>query len=151
MWELNHKEGWVPKNWCFPIMVLEKTLQSPLDTKEIKPVNPNGNQSWIFSGRTDAEAEAPVLWPPNVKSQLFGKDSDGGKDWEQEKKGVIEDETVGWHHWLNGHEFEQSMRDNEGQGIAAHGFAQNLENWAKTTSSRYKIWLTYIEIKCLFL
>ena len=151
MWELNHKEGWVPKNWCFPIMVLEKTLQSPLDTKEIKPVNPNGNQSWILSGRTDAEAEAPVLWPPNVKSQLFGKDSDGGKDWEQEKKGVIEDETVGWYHWLNGHEFEQSMRDNEGQGIAAHGFAQNLENWAKTTSSRYKIWLTYIEIKCLFL
>ena len=119
-------------------MVLEKTLQSPLDTKEIKPVNPNGNQSWILSGRTDAEAEAPVLWPPNVKSQLFGKDSDGGKDWEQEKKGVIEDETVGWHHWLNGHEFEQSMRDNEGQGTAAHGFAQNLENWAKLQAADIK-------------
>ena len=99
-------------------MVLEKTLESPLDCKEIKPVNPKGNQSWIFIGRTaaEAEAEAPVLWPPDVKSQLIGKDPDPGKDWGQEEKGATEDEMVGWHHRRNGHEFEQTPGDSEGQG-----------------------------------
>ena len=107
-WELDHKEGWVLKNWCFQIVLLEKTLESPLDSK-IKPVNPKGNQPWIFTGRTDAEAEAPVLWPPDAKSQLNGKDPDAGKDWRQEDKGMTEDEVVGWHHWLNGHESEQTQ------------------------------------------
>ena len=107
---------WVPKNWCFWNMVLEESLESPLDCKEIKPVNPKGNQPWIFIGRSDAETEAPVLWPPDVKSQLIGKDLDAGKDEGQEEKGSTEDETVGWHHWLNGHEFEQTLGNSEGQG-----------------------------------
>ena len=104
MWELGHKEGWVPKNWCFPPGVLEKTLEHPLDCKEIKPVNPKRNQPWIFIGRTDAEA--PILWPPDAKSQLIGKDPDAGKDWRQEEKGMTEDEMVWWHHGLTGREFE---------------------------------------------
>ena len=116
MWELDHKEGWVLKNWCFLIMVLEKTLDSPLDSKEIKPFNPKGNQPWIFTGETDAEAEAPILWPTESKSQLIGKDPDAGKDWRQEEKGMTEDEMVGWHHWLNGHEIEQAPGDGEGKG-----------------------------------
>ena len=111
MWKLDHKEGWVPKNWIFQAVVLEKTLESPLDCKEIKPVNPKGNQPWIFTERTDAEAEAPILWPPDAKSQLVGKDSDAGKDWGQEEKEKTEDEMVGWHHWLNRHEFEQTLGD----------------------------------------
>ena len=115
MWELDHKEDWETKNWCFRTVVLEKTLDSPLDSKEIKPVNPKGNQPWIFIERTDTEAEAPILWPPDTKSWLTGKDPDAGKDWRQEK-GATKDETVGWHHWLNGHEFEQTLGDSEGQG-----------------------------------
>ena len=106
MWELDHKEGWAPKNWCFWTVVLEKRLESPLDCKEIKPVHPKGNQSWIFTGRTDAEAEAPILWPPDAKNWLIGKDPDAGKDWRQEKRWTTEDELVGWHHQLDGHEFE---------------------------------------------
>ena len=106
MWELYHKEGWVPKNWCFWTVVLEKTLKSPLDCKEIKPVHPKGDQSWVFIGRTDAEAEAPIFWPPDAKSQLIRKDPDAGKDWWQEK-GMTEDEMVGWHHQLP--EFTQLM------------------------------------------
>ena len=98
MWELDHKEGWVPKNWCFQIVVLEKTFESPLDSNKIKPVNPKKDQPWIFTGRTDAEAEAPILRPPDVKGQLVGKDSDAGEDWGQEEKGTTEDEMVGWHH-----------------------------------------------------
>ena len=98
MWELDHKEGWTPKNWCFWSVMLEKTLESPLDCKEIKPLSPKGNQFWIFIGRTDAEAEAPILWPPDVKSQLMWKDRDAGKDWRQEEKGTIEAEMAGWHH-----------------------------------------------------
>ena len=105
MWELIHKEIWVLKNWCFWTVVLENTLESPLDCKEIKPVNPKGNQSWIFTGRTDAEGEAPILWPPDVKNSLLRKDPGAGKDWRHEEKGTKEDEMVGWHHWLNGHEF----------------------------------------------
>ena len=106
MWELDHKESWALKDWCFWTVVLEKILESPLDYKEIKPVHPKGNQPQIFIGRTYAEAEAPILWPPDVKNWLNGKDPDAGKDWRQEEKGMTEDETVGWHHRLNGHEFE---------------------------------------------
>ena len=119
MWELDHKEGWVPKNWCFQIVVLEKTLESSLDCKKIKPVNPKGNQPWIFIGRTDAEAEAPTLWSPDVKNWLIGKDPDTRKDWEQEEKRVAEDEMVGKYHRLNGHEFKQAPGDGEGQGRLA--------------------------------
>ena len=119
MWELDYKEGWVPKNWRFQTVGLEKTLESPLDCKEIKPVNPKGNQPWIFIGRTDAEAEAPILWPRDGKSQLIGKDPEAGKDWGQQEKGVIKDEVVGWHHWLNGHDIEQTLGDSEGQGSLA--------------------------------
>ena len=100
-------------------VVLEKTLESPLDCKEIKPVHPKGNQSWIFIGRTDAKAETPILWPPDAKSWLIGKDPDAGKDWGQEEKGTTEDEMVGWHHQLNGHESEQALGDGEGQGSLA--------------------------------
>ena len=118
MWELDHEEGWVPKNWCFWTVVLKKTLKSPLNSKEIKTVNPRRNQPWMFIARTDAEAEAPVLWPPDTKSWLTGKDSDAGEDWGQEK-GMTEDKMVGWHHWLNGHESELTPGDSEGQGILA--------------------------------
>ena len=116
MWELDHKEGWAPKNWCFWTVVLEKTVESPLDSKEIKPVHPKGDQSWIFSERTDAEMEAPIFWPPDGKNWLTGKDPDAGKDWRQEEKGTTEDEMVGWHHQLNGHEFEQAPGVGDGQG-----------------------------------
>ena len=105
IWELDHKESWAPKNWCFWIVVLEKTLESPLDCKQIKPVNPKGNQSRIFIGRTDAKAEALVLWPPDAKNWLIEKDPDAGKDWRQEEKGTVEDKMVEWHHRLDGHEF----------------------------------------------
>ena len=121
MWELDHKEGWALNNWCFWTVVMEKSLESPLDSKEIKPVNPKGNQPWIFIGRTDAETEAPILWPPDEKSQLTRKNSDAGKDWGQEEEGTTQNETIGWHHWLNGHEFEQTPGDGEGQGsLACH-------------------------------
>ena len=113
-------ESWTMKNWCFWIVVLEKTLESPLVYKEIKPVNPKGSQSWIFMGRTDAEAEAPILWPSHVKSQLIGKDPDAWKDWRQEEKVSTEDEMVKWHHRLDGHEFEQTPGDSEGQGSLAY-------------------------------
>ena len=117
MWELDHKESWVPKNWCFWTVVL-KTLESPLDWK-IKPVNPKGNHSWIFIGRTDTEAEAPILWPPDAKNWLIGKDPDVGKDWLQEEKGTTEDEMVWWHQRLDGHEFEQAPGVGDGQGSLA--------------------------------
>ena len=106
MWELDYKEIWVLKNWCFWTVVLEKTLESPLDIQEIQTVHPKGNQSWIFIGRTDAEAETPILWPPDEMNWLLWKDPDAGKDWRLEKKGMTEDEMVGWHHWLSGHRFE---------------------------------------------
>ena len=116
MWELDCEESWVPKNWWFWTVVLEKTLESPLDCKEIQPVHPKGDQSWVFIGRTDAEAETPIFWPPDAKNWLFGKDPDAGKDWRWEKKGTTEDEMVGWHHWHNGHEFEQAPGVGDGQG-----------------------------------
>ena len=106
MWELDYKENWVPKNWCFWTVVLEKTFESPLDCREIQPVHPKGDQPWVFIGRTDVEAETPILSPPDAKSWLIWKDPGAGKDWGQEEKGTTEDEMVGWHHWLNGHEFE---------------------------------------------
>ena len=106
MWELDYKESWALKNWCFWTVVLEKTLESPLDCKEIKSVNSKGNQSWIFIGSTAVEAKIPILWPPDAKNWLIGKDPDPEKDWRWEEKGMTEDEMVGWHHWLDGHEFE---------------------------------------------
>ena len=115
MWELDHKEVWAPKNWCFWTVVMEKTLESPLDSKEIKQISLKGNQLWRFNGKTDAEAEAPIVWPPDAKNWRTGKDPDAGKDWRQEEKGMTEDETVGWHHWLDGHEFEQTPGVGEGQ------------------------------------
>ena len=118
MWDLDHNEAWAPKNWWFWTVVLEKALESPLDSREIKPVHPKGNKSGIVIGRTDAEAEAPILWPHDAKSWLIGKYSDAGKDWRQEK-GTTQDETVGWHHQLNGHEFEQGLGDGDGQGSLA--------------------------------
>ena len=116
MWELDYKESWAGKNWCFWTVVLEKTLESPLDYKEIQPAHSKGEQSWVFFGRTDAEAETPIVWPPHAKSWLIGKDPDFGRDWGQEEKGTTEDEMVGWHHWLNGHEFEQALGVGDGQG-----------------------------------
>ena len=105
MWELDCEEGWEPKNWCFWTVVLEKTLENPLDCKEIQPVHPKGNQSWVFIGRIDAEAETPILWPPHTKGWLIGKNPDAGRDWGQEEKGMTEDEMAGWHHLFYGHEF----------------------------------------------
>ena len=115
MWELDYRESWVLKNWCFWTVVLEKTLESPLDCKEIQPVHPKGDQSWVIIGRSDVEAETAIFWPSDVKSWLIGKDPVAGKDWGQEK-GTIEDEMVGWHHWLNGHEFGWAPGVGVGQG-----------------------------------
>ena len=117
MWELDHKEGWVPKNWCFCIVVLKKTLESDLHSKEMKLVNPKGNQPWKFTGRTDAEAEAEALvfWPPDAKSWLIGKDPDTGENWGQ-GKGTTENEMVGWHHWLRGmslSKLQETVKDKE--------------------------------------
>ena len=118
MWELDCKENWALKNWCFWTVVLEKTPESPLDCTEIKPIHPKGYQSWIFIGRTDAEA--PMLWPPDGKNWLYRKDPDAGKHWRWEEKGVTEDEMVGWPHRLNGHEFQQTLGGGDGQGSLAH-------------------------------
>ena len=139
MWELDHKESWVLKNWCFWTVVLQKTLESPLDCKEINPVYPTGNQSLRLIGRTDVEAEAPILWPPNVKNWLIGKDPDAGKDWRLEEKGMTKDEVVGWHHWLDGHEFEQALEllmDREAWCAVVHGVTQSrirLSDWTELT------------------
>ena len=144
MWELDYKESWAQKNWCFWTVVLEKTLESPLDCKEIQPVHPKGNQSWVFIGRTDAEAETPILWPSDAKNWLIGKDPDAGKDWRQEEKGMTEDEMVGWHHWLNGHEFGQALGFDDGQESLAccspwgcrvrHDWVTELWGWKGGTS-----------------
>ena len=140
MWELDYKESWALKNWCFWTVVLEKTLESPLDCKKIQPVNPKGNQSWIFTGGT--EAEAPILWLLDAKSWFLRKDSDAGKDWWQEEKGMTEDEMVEWHHQLNGHEFgklRQLLIDREAWHAAVHGVhwvakSQTwLSNWTDLT------------------
>ena len=136
MWELDYKESWAPKHRCFWTVVLEKTLESPLDCKEIQPVYPKGDQSWVFIGRTDVEAETPVLWPPDVKSWLIWKHPDAGKDWGQEEKGTTEDEMAGWHHWLNGLGFGWTPRFGDGQAwhAAVHGVAKSrtrLSNWTE--------------------
>ena len=131
MWEWDYKESWAPKNWCFWTAVLEKTPESPLDYKEIQPVNPKGNQPWIFIGRTDAEAETPILWLPDVKNWLLGKDPDSGKDWRQEEKWMTEDEMVGWHQQFDGHEFEHVLGVGEGQGSMRSMESQRVgHNWA---------------------
>ena len=116
MLELDHRESWALKDWCFWTVVLEKTFESPLDCKEIQPVHPKGGQSWVFIGRTDVEAETLILWPPDVKNWLIGKDPDAGKDWGQEEKGTTEDEMAGWHHRLNGHGFGWTSGVGDGQG-----------------------------------
>ena len=151
MWELDHKESWVPKNWCFWTVVLEKTLESPLDCKEIKSVNLKGNQSWIFIGGTDAEAETPILWPPDVKSWLIRKDPEAGKDWKQEEKESKEDEAVGLHHQLDGHEFEQGPGVGDGQGSLACcspcGFKDlDMTKWLNWTEGKDKGWETGIHL-----
>ena len=151
MWELDQKEGWVPKNWCF-LTVMQKTLESPFNSKEIKSVNPKGNQPWIFIGRTDTKGDAPILWPPDMKSWLFAKDPDARKDWRGEEKGMTENELVGWHNWLNEHEFEQTLGDSEGQGSLVccspwgHRESDSAErlNWTELISklaSRFVIFL----------
>ena len=119
MWELDYKDNWVVKNWCFQTVVLEKTLESPLDCKKIQPVHPKGDQSWVLIGRTDVEAETPILWPPHVKSWLIGKDCDAGKDWGQEEKGTTEDEMAGWHHRLDGHGCGKTLGVGDGQRVLA--------------------------------
>ena len=141
MWELNCKEGWVLKNWCFQIVVLEKRLESPLDSKEIKLVDPKGNQSWIFIGRTDAEVEASILWPPDVKSWLTGK------DWGQEEKGMTEDEMVRWHHWLDGHGFGWTPGVGDGQGgLVCCG------SWGhKESDTTEQLNWDVITLKCLYI
>ena len=117
MWELDCEESWALKNWCFWTVLLRKTLESPLDCKEIQPVHPKGgDQSWVFIGRTDIEAESPILWPPHEKSWLIGKDPDAGRDWREKEKGTTEDEMAGWHHWLHLHESEWTLGVGDGQG-----------------------------------
>ena len=116
MWQLDCEESWAPKNWCFWTVVLEKTLESPLDCKEIQLVHPKGDQSWMFTGRTETETETPILWPPHAKSCLIEKDPDAGRDWGQEENGTTEDEMTGWHHWLDGHGFEWTPGVGDGQG-----------------------------------
>ena len=137
MWELNYKKSWAPKNWCFWTMVLEKTLESSLDCKEIQLVHPKGNQSWIFTGRTDDET--PILWPPDAKNWLLEKDPDAGKDWRREEKGTTEDEMVGWHHRCNVHEFEQAPRVGDGQGSLAR-----CSPWGRKESDM-TVWLNWTE------
>ena len=161
MWELDHKEAWAPKNWCFQIVVLEKTLENPLDCKEIKPVHPKGNQGnqpWISTGRTDAEVEALILWPPDGKNRLTGKDLDAGKDWGQKEKGTTE--LVGWHHRLDKHELEQALGVGAGQGSLAccspwDCRESDMTEWLNWSNARksilYKLGITIftnILVKC---
>ena len=124
MWELDHKESWAPKNWCFWTVLLEKTLESPLDCKEIQPVHPKINQSWIFIEKTDADAETPIHWPPDAKNWLIWEDPDAEKDSKQEEKGTTENKMVGWHHWLD--EFEQALGVGDGQGRVRHDWVNEL-------------------------
>ena len=156
MWELDCEEGWAPKNWCFWTVVLEKTLETPLDCKEIQPVHSEGDQPWDFFGRNDAKAETPVLWPPHAKSWLIGKDSDAVRDWGQEEKGTTEDEMAGWHHWLNGHESEWPLGVGDGQGVLAccdswgHKESDTTErlNWTerKCKSKSHRFYFVLIRI-----
>ena len=146
MWELDCEKSWAPKNWCFWTVVLEKTLESPLDCKETQLVHPKGDQSWVFIGRTDAEAATPVLWPPDVKSWLIGKDPDAGREWGQEEKGTTEDEMAGWHHWLDGRKSEWTLElvmDREAWHAAIHGVAKSrtrLIDWTELNSEHPQRW-----------
>ena len=141
MWELDCEEGWASKNWCFWAVVLEKTLESPLDCKEIQPVHSEGDQPWDFFVRNDAKAETPVLWPPLVRSWLIGKDCDAGRDWGQEEKGTTEDEMAGWHHWLDGHESGWTLGVGDGQGGLAC-----CDSWGCKESDTTE-WLNWTELK----
>ena len=151
MWELDYKESWAPKNWCFWTVVLEKTLESHLDCKEIQSLHRKINQSWVFFGRIDVEVETPILWPPDAKSWLIGKDPDAGKDWGQDEKGMTEDEMVGWHHRLNGHGFGWTPGVGDGQGgLACCGSRGRKEldttewvNWTELKSQREVLRLTF--------
>ena len=146
MWELDYKESWALKNWCFWTVVLEKTLESPLDCKEIQPVHSKGDLSLIFIGRTDAKAETPVLWPPQAKSWFIKTDSDAGRDWGQEEKGTTEDKIAGWHHWLDGRESEWTPGVGDGQGgLACLGSQRVGHDWATELN-----WAEYIFIQNLF-
>ena len=142
MWELDSKQSWVPQNWCFWTVVLEKILESPLNCKEIQPAHPIRNQSWIFIGRTDAEAETPVLWPPDVKNWLIWKYPDDGKNWRWEEKGMTEDEMIGWHHQLDGHEFKQTPVVVDGQGGLVC-----CSPWGHEESDSIE-WLNWTELNC---
>ena len=144
MWELDYKESWVPQNWCFWTVVLEKTLEGPLDCKEIQLVHTKRNQSWIFLGRNNAKAETPILWPLDAKNWLVWKDPDAGKDWGQEEKGTVEDEMVGWHHQLNGHEFEEAPGVGDGQGGLAC-----CSPWGRKESDMTE-WLNWTELNKYF-
>ena len=154
MWVLVCEESWAPNNWCFWTVVLEKTLESPLDCKEIQPVHSRGDQSWVFFGRNDAKAEIPILWPPHAKSQLIGKDSDAGRDWGQEEKGMTEDEMAGWHHWLDGQEFEWTPGVGDGQGGLAccSSWGSTIQELDKTERLKWTdlIWTDPFSIKTLF-
>ena len=145
---LDHKEGWVLKNWCFWSVVLEKTFGSPLDCKEVKPINPKGNQPWIFIERTDAEAEASILWPPDAKSRLTGKDPDAGEEWGQKEKQATEDKMTGWLHQLSGPEFEQTLelvKDREAWHATVHGVAKSRKQRATEQQQNNQMYLLYFK------
>ena len=158
MWELDYKESWAQKNWCFWIVMLEKTLESPLDCKEIQPVHSEGDQPWEVFARNDAKAETPVLWPPHVKSWLIGKDSDAGRDLGQEEKGKAEDEMAGWHHGLDSHECEWTLGVGDGQGGLAssnHGVAKSrtwLSDWTELNwTEDLPYWFCCLDILYLYI
>ena len=153
MSELDYKESWALKNWCFWTVVLEKTLESPLDCKEIQPVHPKGDKFWVFIGRTDVEAETLILWPPDAKSWLIWKDPDAGKDWGREEKGMTEDDVVGWHHWLNGHGFGWTSGVGDGQGgLACCGSwgckESEMTDWTELISFSWEWFWSLLSIQC---
>ena len=153
MGDLGLEEGWAPKNWCFWTVVLEKTLESPLDCKEIQPVHSQGDQCWDFFGRNDTKAEAPVLWPPHAMSWLIGKDFDAGRDWGQEENGTTEDEMAGWHHWVNGRESEWTLGDGNGQGGLAccDSWGRRVgHNWVTEANWTEKVFIMFFSLKPFF-